>query len=226
MHLLLPFCLLFLSCKKYRCEGNCETVTIKGRVFEAANNNGCNNIKVHAKLYQKSSCIFCNNKQIATVKTNRDGSFEIKTELNPASFDAQYLGVYIDVPDGFGDALGVSTNSKFSMLSFYDYDVAKFQNLAYPLYKKTSASVTLKNVQQSAFSTLSLDHSFSSNFSVSAILGRSARAGDTTITIATAADVFTKFTLRKTFAPGQSDIILDSVKFSSNASANKFELRY
>ncbi|MEQ1799172.1 MAG: hypothetical protein ABL872_14560 [Lacibacter sp.] len=223
---MLAFCLGISGCKKYKCEGDCETVIIKGRVFEAANNNGCNNVKVHAKLYQRSSCIFCNDEIIGTVKTNRDGTFELKTKLNPVYFSSQYLGVFIDVPDGLADDLGISSNSKFSMITFYDYDVSKMQTLKYPLYKRTTAAITIKNIQQSSFSTLSLDHYFSSNLSFADIIGRPASSGDTTIIITTAADVFTKLKLRKVISPGFADEVIDSAKFSTNASSNKFELGY
>mgnify|MGYP000895099041 CR=1 FL=1 len=220
---LLTILALYNSCIKYKCEGNCEKVTFKGRVFDATTNKGFNNIRVRAIWSNQSQDYLY--PEVAVTKTNSNGSFEMNVKINPADFDNKTLSFQFEAPAGYETRGNLDGNDFYSDISFYDYDAAAFQQINFALYPVTEAKIKLARTQTDSVRAFYMEYSFNNEYPT--------RFGDMfnnmpqnfEYTIQTTADIYTKIKLVKRLVSGTTITTYDSAIFKRNQQ-NSIQLFY
>jgi len=102
------------------------------------------------------------------------------------------------------------------------------QNINFKLYSKTTVSLRLIRTQANTFGNFYVEYSFGSNENVQLLAinkFNSNFSSDTTITIATSADIFNRFKTVKNLTNGQVVTKVDSAKFSKTG-PNNFLINY
>jgi hypothetical protein len=221
--LLFVIFVFYNSCIKYKCEGNCEKVTFKGRVFDATTNEGFNNIQVRAIWSnQNQSYLY---PEVASTRTSSNGSFEMSVKINPTGFDNKTLSFQFEAPAGYETRGNLDGNDFYSDISFYDYNASAFQQINFALYPVTEAKIKLVRTQVDSVSAFYMEYSFNNEYPT--------RFGDlfnnmpqnVEYTIQTSADIYTKIKLVKRLVSGTTITTYDSAIFKQNQQ-NSIQLFY
>lgn len=153
------FCILFLSsCLKAKCTGNCTNTIFKGRIYDATVKRGFGGIKVRIIWSNQSQSYLY--PEVATVKTNQEGWFEIKVKINPDDFNNKSLNIQFEAPDGYELRGNLDGNDFFSDESFYNYEPVAFQQIDFRLYPVTTAKVKMVRQQTDILKKTSLSYNF------------------------------------------------------------------
>lgn len=219
--LLIP--LLFNSCIKNKCEGNCERIVFKGRIFDATTNNGFNNIKIRAIWSNQSQTYIY--PEVAITRTNNNGLFEMRAQINPAYFDNKTLNFQFEAPPGYELRSNLDGNVFYSDFSFYDYDVAAFQKINFALYPITEAKIKITRIQTDSVKQFHVEYNFNNEYATRIIDQFTNFSSDYEYVIKTSADIYTKIKLVKTLSSGSIITTYDSAIFKRDQ-LNSIQLFY
>jgi hypothetical protein len=225
---------IFCSCKKEipDCSRNCTDLNFAGFVFDKSTNVPLPNRNVNIVLRQLSNCIVCSSKTIASGKSNSNGYFSITATFDTSLLREYYLDVQATAPDNFINNAqpvgpGVSnTLDNTSSKQFTTIDTATFKNLRFDFYPRVLLKINLRRtsttVQQYPF--LSQSYTFDDRTSVWGLRERETNQ-DTTLTIYTSANIFTKIISRKQSSPTNITTGVDSIRCLSNI-INTIDITY
>jgi hypothetical protein len=218
-------CVMFFSCEKDQpeCKGNCVSIRISGKVYDKTTGAGFKNIPVEVRWV--SSRIGSIRYKVVEGNTNADGSFNFTKTVDSLFFKDYYLSVrtpidtnYISIPVGGG----------FDFLEerFYSLDINAINQIKFEYYPKAFLKLALRRVQNDTLNHFNFGCFFDSKagFGYNTIIGQQ-NARDTTFMIKTAADVFTKVTLRKVLSNGQVISTTDSIVCTTNG-ANTLNINF
>lgn len=233
LYLIIVFLLsiVLFSCKKENgidCRGNCKQIKVKGRVFDATTNAGLSNISISVSWYFPSSsgCYFCVLNQSATSNsvTNAGGYFEVPITIDPTlnnyeiSISAsQAVGYYAyspswanpQKPESYQNVEIKCLPKATLKLNFHRNQTDSFQ-LFY-------AGLSIKNNNPGADSLLSFNNFFSRNMQQP--------LSDTSVTIITVANLYTKISKNKKRSNSIINTTYDSVICIPNYS-NEITINY
>ncbi|NCU04739.1 MAG: hypothetical protein GXC73_12205 [Chitinophagaceae bacterium] len=226
-HLIPLVCILcisfFSSCLKAKCTGNCITTTFRGRIYDATTNRGFDKIKVRAIWSNQSQSYLY--PEVAIVKTNGDGWFEMNVKINPDDFNSKSLNIQFEAPNGFELRGNLDGNHFYSDKSFYDYDPVTFQQIDFKLYPVTTAKIQLIRTQTDAMKQFNLSYNFNNEYPTNFGYQFNNFNLNYEYTIITTADIYTRITLEKTSMTGSKIIISDSAIFRRNQT-NNLQINY
>jgi hypothetical protein len=212
------------SCKKDlpACRGNCAGVHFAGIVYDKTTGQALTNQHVTVNLYRSVYCIGCTVYKLAEGATGSNGRFAFNAQFDTTLLKDYYISVNIPAPDNYilnaePVGPGIQAYAVTSNTRFYDLDSAAMANLSTGFYPKTLLHINLHrtaaNVPANPY--LTLDFSFDQQGSGWGIKESNTNK-DTTLTINTAANIFTKITASSLIAPGNVVSVIDSVKCIKN----------
>jgi hypothetical protein len=217
----LPFLilLLFVSCRKEtpECTGNCMEVKFAGRVFNRSTNTPLKNQMVTVAMRPNGYCLLClTNYKIGMVKTGSDGRFDLRITIDSTWMTENHFTASVKVPDGYimypePVGPGIGDDPEYSSLSFYDLDPARMGNMSFEFYPEVLLKINLHRT-----TTVSQDRSLGLSFTINdrtSVWGlvESLSNADTSLTINTAAFLYTTVVARKFIATGTVRTKTDSV---------------
>lgn len=189
------------------------------------------NHEVNASLYKSRSCLFCSPYKIGSASSANNGRFIFKATLDSTLFSDNHITVsaktpnnYILYPEPVGP--GISNEPQYSSIVFNNFDPVGMSNLLFEFYPKVLLTINMHRTtpifpQQKH---VSLEFMFNDKASVWG-LNESASNADTSLTIFTSSNVFTKIISRKFTAANTVVSRIDSVFCSANG-ANTIDISY
>ena len=218
------------SCKKekigegLRCTSNCKTYNIKGRVFDASNNNGFQKISIILKWeHFRNNCIFCPKplEDIFHGQTDINGNFSFPISIDTTLFNDYSLKIILPEKENyFIDWIGY-----FSFLN----DTNNFNIAYYPL---TNLSLKVKRTQSDVVQSIRVVHSWTPVYASWQSAFTEVYQGpipigivDTTISTKTVAGTVTTATVWKIYANGTPIGIKDSL-FCNPGNTNVININY
>lgn len=229
-------CIIFFlsSCKKELppCKSNCDTFNFSGIILDKTNNQPISNAKIDITLYHRFSCILCSSYKLISDKPNKDGRFDFNTEFDTTLLKDYVINVDVSVPTSYisyaepvGPGISTSTATS-SVIKFYQVDVTAMKNLVFEFYSKSLLHINLHRTSpimpQHPF--LDLEFDFANTTSVWGIEESNANK-DTTLTINTSTNIFTKIKSYKYTSPTNLVISTDSIKCTAGA-GNSIDISY
>jgi hypothetical protein len=228
--LLLTF---FYSCKKHLppCSGNCAAVVFSGMVYDKTSNQPLSNQNLTINLYQNSYCIICSSYKLASGKSGDDGHFLFNTEIDTTLLKTYHIGFNVSVTSNYilnaePVGPGISQYPTSSSISFYSIDRIAMQNLNFGFYPKTLLHINLHRITPiiPQYPTLDLEFSFDNQLSIWG-LAQSNNNKDTTLTINTTANIFTRIISRKFISTTNVISNTDSIKCTTTGN-NSIDISY
>lgn len=225
---------VFCSCRKQipDCSANCTDLKFAGFVFDKSLNTPIPNRDINIVLRESGNCIVCSSKTIASGKSNSNGYFSITAKLDTSLLREYILDVYAIAPENFinnAQPLGpgiVSTVDNISSRRFSMIDTAVFNNLKFDFYPRVILKINLQRtsstVQQYPF--LNQSYIFDDRTSVWGLRERDTNK-DTTLTIYTTANIFTKIISSKRSSPTNVSTRVDSIRCLNNV-INSIDITY
>ena len=227
---ILAICLVstaLLSCKKEDCQ-KCLTITVSGRVIDSSSGKGIDNVPVEVYWTDKSGSYFSSNIDIAHTKTLRDGTFTLHVDVDTSLFrnTSNHLYVSALIPHGY-IADGYS-GDPVNQAYVIDESISPYVNttdIRFTLFQKTDVTIELVRNQADMFQAFDLHYYY--DFTQAALYFHYGPppVAFTSFKRSTAANVFTKVTWRKVYAPGQFSYFIDSIKCVPNGN-NKIYIGY
>jgi hypothetical protein len=228
------FCLH--SCRKEKlsnCSGNCSELIIAGLIYDKTTNIPLSNQNINVSLHQNPGCLICSNPDIISGKTGKDGRFRLTTEFDTTLLRDNYLIVsspipanYLLYPEPIGPLTPANTVQSSSIV-FYSLDStainndsASISNIHFGIYPMAPLHMNFHRSNAAiAFQTLDLEINFDDkNMGWGFYITNTNR--DTTLTINTAANIFTKITSVKYISPSNIISQTDSIKCVVNGNNN------
>jgi hypothetical protein len=212
------FAILSASCRKeqLKCTGNCSTIKFGGIIIDKASNTPLQNNKVEITVAKNGFCLFCKSYSFGNTQTGRDGTFSVVANFDTTLLKDNHFIVavkppnnYITYPEPVGPGLqSVALRSSFA---FYENDPVKMENILFEFYPATVLTINLKRTTPlSPSPNIGLDFEFD-NHSSSWGITESAARPDTSITIKTTANMYTKIKSYKQDASNVYTFRSDSV---------------
>lgn len=205
--------LLFLvSCKKEftKCSGNCETLTISGRVIDASNNKGVAGVPVSVYWMDAGICYVCPHLAVGGWKTNASGDFRFHVSVDRSMFGSYTLYVEVPVPHGY---IANSREDTHLRANMHRYNPLELQNLRFEVFQKTDLTLRLTRVNADNFRSFEVGYRY--DYTGIGIYDNNGSQPATSfdVTVPTAANVFTKVYWSKWYGvPGQWTSFTDSIK--------------
>ena len=205
---------LFASCDggiySPDCEtGNCVVVNFKGSVVVKPSGTGMNDIPVEVD-FVKYNTYPTHRMKIGSVKTDKNGGFNLKTTIDKNTFDDGY-SLEVSVPEIEG-YIGPSSPNIFGDYSFRSFNEDAFQNINFEFYKETILTINLSRTQTDDFESFTVSPYVEN---VIYHLGYTIRDSKNTTSESlqrrTAADVYTKISWRKLLKNGEQQVHIDSL---------------
>lgn len=199
---LASFAITTISCRKHLrdCAGNCALLTFEGTVFNKSTNRPVPNQPVKVQMSYSGFCLLCTTLDVASTKTDTNGHFKIVTEFDTNYFKQNYYlsiqsilpNSYVQYPIAVGSDLSYTNANNYRM---YNTGDSSFKNLLFIYYSKTTLNLNLHRTSAviAGDSSLELNYKMGNGESASGFQQSQANR-DTTITIYTGANVYTKIT--------------------------------
>ena len=226
-------CFFFYSCKKQLppCSGNCAAVTFSGIVYDKTTNQSLSNQNISINLYRNSYCIICSSYKLALGKSNNDGHFLFNTEFDTSLLKTYYIGINVSVIKNYilyaePVGPGISGYPTSSSVAFSNIDLIAMRNLKFGFYPKTLLHINLHRATPiiSQYPILDLEFIFDNQTSIWG-LAQSNNNKDTTLTINTTANIFTRIISRKFISTTNVVSNIDSVKCTTTGN-NSIDISY
>ena len=233
------FCLH--SCRKEKlpnCSGNCSELIIAGLIYDKTTNIPLDNQNVKVSLHQNTGCLICSNPEMVSGKTGKDGRFRLTTVFDTTLLRDNYLIVYSPIPANyllFPEPVGPLTPAntvQSSSIVFYSLDStainndsASISNIHFGIYPMALLHMNFhRSNTATEFPTLDVNINFDDqNMDWGFYMTNTNK--DTTLTINTAANIFTKITSVKYISPSNIISQTDSIKCAVNGN-NHIEIYY
>ncbi len=133
------------SCKKeeIKCKGNCVSVKINGRAYDASTNKGFSNIPITVSWFASFTMggFAPSPKLIFKGKTNKDGNFSFDINIDSSLFERNNLGVEVTVQSGY-----LQSNDGHLKESLFEYEPTGLQNIDFAMYPKANLTIRLHRV--------------------------------------------------------------------------------
>ncbi len=212
-------CILSCSCKKDAptCTGNCVDVTISGRAYLKTDDSGLAGVPVEVNWAK--AIAFSDTYKIASGNTASDGRFSFHVTIDSNFFKDHFL--VVSIPEDTNYLAINSYEIRFSGLA-----VADMQNIEFVFYPKANLTINLHRVSFDNFLYFSVDHIYTNSFIIGDYsLTGSQYAKDTSFTVTTSADIYTKIIWTKSITAYNSVDQTDSLICKRN-SLNSFDINF
>jgi hypothetical protein len=222
------------SCRKDlgACRGNCAGIHFSGIVYDKTTGQALANQHIAVNLYRSAYCIGCTVYKVAAGTTGANGHFIFDTKFDSTLMRDYYLSVNIPAPENYilnaePVGPGIQSYAVTANTRFYNLDsTVAMANINAGFYPKTLLHINLHrtatNVPLNPY--LTLDFTFDQQRSGWGILESNSNK-DTTLTINTAANIFTKITASSLISPSNVISVIDSIKCMKNAN-NAIDIYY
>ncbi len=211
---------LIISCKKNSCTGNCGEIQISGQVIDTSTNKGLANVPIQVYWQKSGFCISCNKINVTNSKTSNEGNFNFSATVDKDRFKNYFLFVEAAIPNGYIHSYSKTERVEYDYLSEYDPQVS---NLRFVMYPKANLSIKVVKNQNDNFNFFDVKYTYSPT-SIG-IFNPPGTFSDTTFSVETSANIFTKIEWRKGYGFGQTKNFADSIKCSP-VSNNSFTINY
>jgi len=226
--------MLFCSCRKQvpDCSGNCSDFVFAGFIYDKSLNTPLPNQSIDIVLYQSGGCWLCSSKTIASGKSNSNGYFSITATFDTSLLKEYYLQVSATAADNFinnAKPIGpgiLNSQDNLSSKQFSTIDTGAFKNVRFDFYPRALLKINLHRTSSTTQQYPSLIQSYTFDNRTS-IWGLDERATnkDTTLTIYTTANIFTKIVSTKQQSSTIVNSKTDSIKCLSNVN-NSIDITY
>lgn len=211
---------LIISCKKNTCNGDCREIHISGRVVDTSNNKGLANVPIQIYWQDRGFCISCSKMNVSNSKTNNQGNFDFVVTVDKERFKNDFLYVEAAIPNGYIHSYSKTERFEYDYVTEYDPEVS---GLRFVMYPKANLLIKLVKNQNDNFNFFDVQYTYSPT-SIG-IFHPSGTFTDTTFSVETSANIYTKIEWRKGYGFGQTKNFIDSIKCSP-ASNNNFTINY
>jgi hypothetical protein len=198
--IILFFC---ASCAKRSlgpCTGNCEVVYFSGIAVDPGAQKPLANLPVTVTMVRKDRCTLCGEIEVATGKTKGDGTFAITKSVDTTQVVPGYCTINMQGPSGYivyalptGPGIPADGNVAIGYPLFVDSTgMAPYRE--YDFFKPVAMTIKLHRTGAIVSSEpfVSLDFTIGAGSLSAYILDELPSNGDTTITMNTGANVFTR----------------------------------
>lgn len=225
--------LLFCGCKKEipSCSGNCTDINFAGFVYDKSLNLPLSNQNIDIILYQNSSCVICSSNIIASGKSDINGRFSITATFDTSLLSKYYIKViatatenFIHYPQAVGP--GITNSAAKITRQFTTIDPPAFQNLRFDFYPRVLLKLNLHRTSPPVPQYPYLVQSYTfDNQTLNWGLDERPSNIDTTLTIYTSANIFTKIISSKQQTAANVIRRTDSIKCTPNGN-NSIDITY
>jgi hypothetical protein len=217
--LLLPF---WFSCKKDLgpCTGNCELVQFSGIAVNPGTQKPLGGLVVEVNMGRRQNCTFCGPWQVASGKTRGDGTFSFSVKVDTTKVINTYCEILVEGPTNY-----IVYAQSPPLVSAYDPGT---HNIEWPLPLDSTGVAPYEEYDfyQPVLLTVQLHRvtpipSFEPYFEFDVVLNPGATApwlmyespsnADTTITLYTGANVFSKINTIQSITDSTKEYETDSV---------------
>ena len=224
---------LFCSCKKQipTCSGNCTNVNFSGFMYDKSLNVPLSNQNVNIVLHQNSSCVICSSNIVASGKSDINGHFSITATFDTSLLSEYYIKViatatenFIYYPQAVGP--GITNSPAMTSSQFGTIDTVAFKNLSFDFYPRVLLKINLHRISLPVPQYPYLDQSYTfDGHTLGWGLDERPSNIDTTLTIYTSANIFTKIVSSKQQTPANVIRRVDSIKCTINGN-NFIDIAY
>lgn len=224
----------FCSCKKQvpACSANCYEVVFAGFIVDKSLNIPLPNQSIAIALRQSGNCWICSSKNIASGKSNSAGYFFITATFDTSLLKTYYIDVLATAADNFinnAQPVGpgiLNSKDNLSRRRFSTVDTGAFKNLRFDFYPRAFLKINLHRTSAIVpqYRNLNQSYTFDDHSSVWGLEERTSNT-DTTLTIYTAANIFTTIVSSKQQSPTIVTTRTDSIKCLSNTD-NAIDITY
>lgn len=191
--------IFIFSCNKQdlKCSGNCVTLNISGRVYDATTDAGFNKTLVTIQWYDARSFLSAI-QEIEQVKTDRNGYFDFNVKIDQSRFAREDLQVRVSSKPGYYSLPATYDNDVIYQVG--SYDPSSLQSLKYRFYPETNLFIKLHRAQNDSFVRFDVSNSFISYLTTNqySIMGYQ-NAKDTTIKTTVASNQYINIHWLKAF---------------------------
>ena len=231
--IIVPILICLNTCKKDlpSCNGNCSTFNISGIVYDKTTNQPLINQLVKVDAQPISYSLISLENMIGSVKTDNSGHFNINISFDTSWFKNYYLLITPTVPNNYLEYVdnGQSSSSNVYAVRLYSFDSSNYNNIKFGFYPKALLKINLHRttIVISQEPELFLNFSFQGQTSINSVIGinQSDSNKDTTISVNTTANYFTKIVTQKFITATNVITITDSIKCLAN-SKNSIDINY
>jgi len=218
-YFLISLLLVSISCKKQIavCTGNCDVINCNGYLFDSASNSNAGVAPISLDWVKFTGIIF-NRKNISSVNTKNDGTFNFSSKIDTTLFGQGYfLSIRVADNDSYM-TLPDNGNDNHRM---YNYNSNGFTNLRLDVYQKTTLKIKLNRVQNDTFQYFSVSYYFADNAGFFPFEITSPQdTYKTELDVPTAVSLYTKINVTKRNSVGISSMTTDSIRCTKNGANN------
>lgn len=153
-------CLFFFACGQKEnfdfCEENCGEVRVNGRVENMETHLGAASVPIRIGWEKNNGCFFCFQDNIANIKTDKNGNFNLVLNLDTTNFETQDLVFTADFdgkkycPWGTGN----------SYQKHYDINKIGEYDIFYEAYPKVTYTLNLRYSPDNEIDSVKVYHNF------------------------------------------------------------------
>ncbi|MEO5942593.1 MAG: hypothetical protein ABIP30_15660 [Ferruginibacter sp.] len=190
------------------------------------------NQNIDIKLHQIASCLICSFDVIGTAKSDANGNFSVATSFDTsllkkyfilvtATATANYIYYPRTIPAGDTEIPKISTSLRFDHL-----DTTAFKQLQFGFYPKILLKINMHRVSDIIpdYPSISQSYEYDNHTAVGGFLQNPANK-DTTLSIYTTTNIFTRIITYKATIPANVAIINDSIMCKAGIN-NSIDINY
>ena len=228
--------LSFYGCKKDPgpCTGNCELVQVSGIAVNPGMQKPLGGLVVEVDMGRRQNCMYCGPYQVASGKTRGDGTFSFSVEVDTTKVINTYCEILVEGPTNYivfaqsGPPGASSDPASHNIQSYFNLDstgVAPYQE--YDFYQPVLLTVQLHRTTPipASLPILSLDFVLSRSSDAPWLVNETTANADTTITLYTGANVFTRINTIQALADSTKEYETDSI-FCVAGGSNAITITY
>ncbi len=225
---------LLVSCGKKElpnCAANCGNLTMSGTITDNSSNEPMGDVKVSLIFSQRDYCILCDSYVVGSVNSKPDGTFDLSRSVDTTTFKQYYLNVIVYAPNGYivtPDVLNPAypPTPQVYYLYYFSFDTVGMHPVNLNFYEKAYLSIHLHKNTTDSIAYFTVSHGFiSSQSSEDYFAPGQSVPTDTTLSVLTAANIFTKIEWDKNLSFGNTITTVDSIKCTQNRT-NIFDIYY
>ena len=203
---------IITSCRKeeIKCEGNCVSIKVSGRAYDATTNKGFSNIPVTVSWFASFTMggFAPSPNLVYKGKTDKEGYFAFVINVDSSLFERNHLSVRVLVLPHY-----LRNFYDHVEESLFEYSGTGLQNIEFSMYPKANLTIRLHRIKSDNFEYFSVEHSYARNtmrYSDYLITGPQF-ASDSVIQTETSAGIYTQVKSDKTFGLGDFTEQIDSI---------------
>jgi len=194
------------SCRKElpACTGNCSTIVFSGMIYDKTTSQPLSGQSVDVILHQNTYCLICSTFKVVSGKSDANGRFRMSKMMDTTLFNDNYLLVAVPIPDNYleyPEPVGpgiIRDKPEYSNIRIDSFNLTAMGNLTFGFYPKTLLHINMHRTTPLIlqYRDITLEFEFDKKLSGWGLEQLNTNQ-DTSLTINTSANIFTKITTRK-----------------------------